>query len=109
MTKTGRTVPRQRWQFPPIDYLLVGAGAGLGFLWALLSIPVGLQWGVSPWSPLWEQALAYTICFPLVFGLTGGAALAGVGFVWDSLPLILLAGSTVGALVGLILSYRLDH
>jgi len=109
MVKTGRTVPRQRWQFPQIDYLLVGVGAGLGLLWALLSIPVGLQWGVSPWSPLWEQVLAYTICFPLIFGLTGGAALAGVGFVWDPLPLILLAGVAVGALVGLILSYRLDR
>lgn len=109
MTKTGRTVPRQRWQFPPIDYLLVGAGAGLGFLWALLSIPVGFQWGVSPWSPLWEQVLAYTICFPLFFGVNGRAALAGVGFVWNPLPLILLAGGTIGALGGLILSYRLDH
>ncbi len=109
MTKTGRTVPRQRWQFPPIDYLLVGAGAGLGFLWALLSIPVGFQWGVSPWSPLWEQVLAYTICFPLFFGVNGGAALAGVGFVWDPLPLILLVGGTVGALGGLLLSYRLDR
>ncbi len=109
MTKTGRTVPRQRWPFPPIDYLLVGAGAGLGFLWALISIPVGLQWGVSPWSPLWERVLAYTLCFPLVFGLTGGAWLAEVGFSLDPLSLILLTGVAGGVLVGLILSYRLDH
>lgn len=97
-------------QFQPlsqIDGSLVGAGAGLGLLWALVSIPVGLQWGVSPWALRWEQALAFTLCFPLVVGLYGGAALEWLGIARAIFPLILLAGGTVGAFGGFILSYRL--
>jgi hypothetical protein len=68
-------MPRHLRSSPQIDGSLVGVGAGLGLLWALVSIPVGLQWGVAPWSPLWEQALAFTLCFPLFVGLYGGGPL----------------------------------
>ncbi len=102
-------MPRPLSPLPQIDGSLVGAGAGLGFLWALISIPVGLQWGDAPWPSLWEQALVILLCFPLFVGVYGNVVLGKVGVSWAMFPLILLAGGTVGALGGLILSYRLDR
>jgi len=109
MTKTGRTVPRQRWQFPPIDYTLVGAGAGLGLLWALLSIPIGAHWVDAPVSGLGERVLAFALCLPLFAGLYLKVALDRLGIVWDPTPLILLAGSAIGALAGLLVALRVNR
>lgn len=100
-------MPRPRSSLPQIDGSLVGAGAGLGLLWALISIPVGLQWGVTPWSPLWERALAATLCLPLFAGFYGGAGLAWLGIAGSIFPLVLTIGIAAGALVGFILAYRL--
>jgi hypothetical protein len=100
-------MPRPLSPWSQIDGSLVGAGAGLGFLWALISIPVGSPWFDAPWSPLWEQALVILLCFPLFVGVYGNVLLGKVGVSWAMFPLILLAGGTVGALVGLILAYRL--
>ncbi len=102
-------MPRHLRSSPQIDGPLVGVGAGLGLLWALVSIPVGLQWGVAPWSPLWERALAFTLCFPLFVGLYGGSALEWVGITWDVVPLTLMTGVAVGAAVGLALSCQLNR
>ncbi len=85
---------------------LVALGGGLGLLWALVCIPVGLQWGVSPWSPFWEQLLAGFLCFPLLVGLYGNALASSLGLSLAVFPLILLTGIVAGTLGGALWSYR---
>ena len=88
------------------EWSLVALGGGLGLLWALLCIPIGLAWGVSPWSPVWQQIASAIICFPLFVGFYGGAALDRIGLVIDPLPLIILSGIAIGALCSGLFAYR---
>lgn len=102
-------MPRHLSPLPQIDGSLVGAGAGLGLLWALISIPIGAHWVDAPASGLGERVLAFALCLPLFAGLYLKVALDRLGIVWDPTPLILLAGIAIGALAGLLAALRVNR